>query len=160
MLPLVSLLTAQDNRNTEKYSDIPPGGIRTHFGSFRVAEDSRGLRRRVLLSAADAVTIYNSFRGVRMSCGLLLSMSDDWWLNGQTHSYMQNLEPIKKQWKRYNKVKFCSSPHPEHIHGGRDVAVLTSTSALFRFTHGKEHWYPLNRRLGGPRADLNCVWRG
>ena len=64
MLPLVTLITAQDNRNTEKYSGMPPGGIRTHFGSFRVAEDSRGLRRRGLLPALDAVTIRNSFRGV------------------------------------------------------------------------------------------------
>lgn len=74
---LVRLLPAQDNRYTEKYSDTPPGGIRTHFGSFLMAVDSRGLRRRGLLSAPDAVTICNSFRGVLMSCGLLLSMSGD-----------------------------------------------------------------------------------
>lgn len=80
MLPLVSLLTAQDNRNTEKYSGMPPGGIRTHFGSFRVAEDSRGLRRRGLLSALEAVTVCNSIRGVPVSCDLLLSMS---WLMTQ-----------------------------------------------------------------------------
>lgn len=75
MLTLVSLLTAQDNRNTEKYSSMPPGGIRTHFGSFRVAEDSRGFRRRGLISALDAVIICNSFRGDPVSCDLLLSMS-------------------------------------------------------------------------------------
>jgi len=59
--------------------------------------------------------------------------------------------------KKYSKFKFCICPHPEDIHGGRHVAVLTSTLALFGFTYGKEHWCQLNRRLSGPRAGLDCV---
>lgn len=63
----------------------------------------------------------------------------------------------KETMKKINKVKFCFCPHHEDVHGGGDVAVLTSASALFGFTHGKEHWCQLYRRLGVPRTDLDCV---
>jgi len=53
----VNVASSNSSNCTEKYSDVPPDGIRTRFGSFRETEESRGLRRRGLLSEPDTVTI-------------------------------------------------------------------------------------------------------